>query len=74
MAAAFVILLGLGVYNSDAMTEFREHSNHNPQYVISFVDDCESGLRSSGYAYAPSGSVMLKQVNEDGSVGDVCTD
>lgn len=74
MAAAFVILLGLGVYNSDAMTEFRQHSNHNPHYVISFVGDCESGLRDSGYAYAPSGSIVLKQVNTDGSVGDVCTD
>ena len=74
MAAAFIILLGLGVYNSDAMSEFRTHSNHNPRYVISFVDDCESGLRSSGYAYAPSGGIMLKQVNKDGSVGEVCTD
>ena len=74
MVAAFVILLGLGVYNSDAMTEFRQHSNHNPHYVISFVGDCESGLRDSGYAFAPSGSIVLKQVNTDGSVGDVCTD
>jgi len=73
MVPAFDILVGLGVYTSDAMSEFRAHSNHNPQYVISFVDDCESGLRASGYAYAPSGSIMLKQVNKDGSVGDVCT-
>jgi hypothetical protein len=74
MLAALAILLGLGVYNSDAMSEFREHSNHNPHYVISFVEDCQSGLRSSGYAYAPSGSIMLKQVNKDGSIGDVCSD
>jgi len=74
MAAVFVILLGFGVYTNDAMSEFRQHSNHNPHYVISFVGDCESGLRASGYAYAPSGSVMLKQVNKDGSVGAVCTD
>ncbi len=73
-AAALVFLLGLGVYNSDAMSEFREHSNHNPQYVISFVKECESGLRDSGYALAPSGTIVLKQVNKDGSVGDVCTD
>ena len=56
------------------MSEFREHSNHNPRYVISVVEDCESGLRTSGYAYAPSGGIMLKQVNKDGSIGDVCTD
>ena len=74
MAAAFVILLGLGIYNSDAMSEFRTHSNHNPEYVFAYVEECDSGLRGSGYAYAPSGSVMLKQVNRDGSVGEVCTD
>ena len=43
-AAALVFLLGLGVYNSDAMSEFREHSNHNPEYVISFVKECELSL------------------------------
>ena len=74
MAAALVILLGLGFYNSDALSEFRAHSNHNPEYVFAYVEECESGLRSSGYAYAPAGSVMLKQVNRDGSVGEVCTD
>ena len=74
MVAALVILLGLGVYNSDALSEFRTHSNHNPKYVFTYVEECNSGLRGSGYAYAPAGSVMLKQVNRDGSVGDVCTD
>ena len=74
MAAAFVILLGLGIYNSEAMSEFRTHSNHNPEYVFAYVEECDSGLRGSGYAFAPSGSVMLKQVNRDGSVGEVCTD
>ena len=74
MAAAFVILLGLGFYNSEAMSEFRTHSNHNPEYVFAYVEECDSGLRGSGYAFAPSGSVMLKQVNRDGSVGEVCTD
>ena len=74
MAAALVILLGLGIYNSDAMSEFRTHSNHNPEYVFAYVEECDSGLRGSGYAYAPSGSVVLKQVNRDGSVGEVCTD
>ena len=74
MAAAFVILLGLGIYNSEAMSEFRTHSNHNPEYVFAYVEECDSGLRGSGYAFAPSGSVMLKQVNRDGSVGEVCTE
>ena len=73
-AAAIIFIMGLGVYNSDAMSEFHEHSNHNPHYVLSYVEDCQSGLRSSGYAYAPSGKLMFKQVNRDGSVGEVCRD
>jgi hypothetical protein len=74
MVAALVILVGLGIYNSDAVSEFRANSNNNPQYVFAFVEDCDSGLRDSGYAYAPAGSIMLKQVNRDGTVGEVCTD
>ena len=74
MVAALVILAGLGIYNSDAVSEFRAHSNNNPEYVLAFVEDCDSGLRDSGYAYAPAGSIMLKQVNRDGTVGEVCTD
>ena len=44
----------------------------NPEYVITFVGDCNTGLRDSGFAYAPTGGIMLKQVNKDGTVGDVC--
>ena len=74
MAAALVILVGLGIYNSDTVSEFRAHSNNNPEYVFAFVEGCDSVLRDSGYAYAPAGSIMLKQVNRDGTVGEVCTD
>ena len=40
--------------------------------MITFVGDCKTGLRDSGFAYAPTGGIMLKQVNKDGTVGDVC--
>jgi len=73
-AAAILFLVGIGFYNSDGMSEFREHSNHTAQYVFAYVEECESGLRDSGYAYAPSGSIVLKQVNRDGTVGDVCAE
>jgi hypothetical protein len=72
--AAIMFLIGVGFYNSDDMSQFREHSNHNAQYVFAYVEECESGLRESGYAYAPSGSVVLKQVNSDGTVGAVCAE
>ena len=32
-AAAIMLLLGVGVYTSDTVTEFRAHSNHNPEYA-----------------------------------------
>ena len=73
-AAAILFLIGIGFYNSDDMSEFREHSNHNPQFVFSYVKECESGLRDSGYAFAPSGSLVLKQVNRDGTVGEACAE
>ena len=72
--AAIMFLIGVGFYNIDDMSQFREHSNHNAQYVFAYVEECESGLRESGYAYAPSGSVVLKQVNSDGTVGAVCAE
>ena len=73
-AAAILFLVGVGFYNSHGMSEFREHSNHNAKYVFAYVEECESGLRDSGYAYAPSGSLVLKQVNRDGTVGEVCAE
>ena len=73
MVTAVVILVGLGIYSSDAISEFRTHSNNNPQYVFAYVEDCDSGLRESGYAYALGGRIMLKQINRDGTVGEVCT-
>ena len=50
MAAAFVVLLGLGIMTSESMQTFRENSNGNPEYVITFVGDCNTGLRDSGFA------------------------
>ena len=72
--AAIMLLLGVGFYTSDTISEFREHSNHNPHYAFAYVGECETGLRESGYAYAPSGSLVLKQVNRDGSVGEACAE
>jgi hypothetical protein len=74
MGTAVLLVLGVIVFNSETVTEFRAHSNGNPKYVVSYVKDCETGLRSSGFANAPVGSVVLKQVNLDGSVGDTCDD
>ena len=68
-----LLLLGVvAVFNADSVVEFREHSNGNPVYEFRFVSECETGLRSSGYTIAPTGSLVLKQVNKDGTVGETC--
>ena len=38
-AAAIMLLIGIGFYNSDDMSQFREHSNHNAQYVFAYVEE-----------------------------------
>ena len=72
---AFVVILGIvGVYNTDTMQSYHQHSNHNPVYEFVRAVPCEDGLRSSGYSVAPTGSLFLKQANKDGTVGVVCSD
>ena len=71
---AVVVILGIsGVYNTDSMQSFHQHSNHNPVYKFVRAVPCENGLRSSGYSVVPTGRLFLKQVNRDGTVGAVCS-
>ena len=72
MAAAFAVLLGLGTVTTEYMQKFHENSNYNPDYVITLLGNGSTGLRDSGFAYAPTGGIMLNQVNKDGTVVDVC--
>ena len=74
MLEGFLILATIAVFNSDAVSEFRENSNGNPVYKFVYVEECETGKRSSGYALTPTGSLMLKQVNKDGTIGEACSD
>ena len=72
MVLAFVTLVTFGIYQTDSVQEFRANSNHNPVYEIVQGVPCDSGLKSSGYSVAPTGKLYLKQVNLDGTVGDIC--
>ena len=74
MSPVFFVLSFFGVVYTDTMDSFQEHSNHNPAYKIVSGVKCETGLRSSGYSVAPTGRLFLKQVNNDGTVGPVCSD
>ena len=72
---AIVVLLGtLGISYTESMQSFHQHSNHNPVYKFVRALPCENGLRSSGYSVALTGRLFLKQVNKDGTVGEVCSD
>ena len=73
MVLAILGLMLLGT-QSDAYQEFSKHSNGMDEYVFVQSRPCETGLRDSGYALSFTGSIMLKQVNEDGTVSDlICT-
>ena len=70
-----ILIAGLLVgVSSPGYQEFSRHSNGNPSYQISFVLDCPTGKRDTGYALAPGKFVLLKQHGHDGSVGKTCLD
>ena len=72
MGVALAILVIFGIYQTDSAKEFRANSNHNPTYQLVMGVPCDSGLKSSGYSMAPTGRLYLKQVNRDGTVGNIC--
>ena len=73
MVLAILGMMLIGI-QSEAYQEFAKHSNGISEYAFVRSGPCETGLRDSGYALSLSGSIMLKQVNEDGTVSDqVCT-
>ena len=70
----FTVALVLSISSSEYQ-EFRKHSNGNDAYSISFVNPCETGLRNTGYAFAPAKFVLFKQKplnNKD--AGLVCSE
>ena len=73
MVIAILALMLIGT-QSDTYQEFSKHSNGMSEYAFVQSRPCETGLRDSGYALSFTGNVMLKQVNEDGTVSDqICT-
>ena len=74
MVFAILALMLIGT-QSDAYQEFAKHSNGVGEYAFVRSGPCETGLRDSGYALSFTGSIMLKQLNEDGTVSDqICSD
>lgn len=71
-ALAFAMGLLL-ISQTDAMQEFSKHSNGSQNYAIVWTSPCDQGLTESGYAMPVGKTVVLKQLDEDGEAGEVCT-
>ncbi|XDZ65263.1 hypothetical protein AB8880_10055 [Alphaproteobacteria bacterium LSUCC0684] len=68
-----VLALGLFLFPTEEMKEFSKHSNGMAEYRFVAAKTCDTGLRDTGFAFAPSGNVYLKQVNTDGTIApEVC--
>ena len=75
MGVLVVALAMFVMFPTEGMQEFMRHSNGVYEFELVSSEQCETGLRSSGFALAPFKSVTLKQKNLDGTVSEnVCTD
>ena len=64
------ILIGV---STPQYKEYAKHSNGNAAYSIGYVAPCQTGLRDSGYALAPTRFVLFKQKPlDDKEQGQVC--
>ena len=67
------ILVGIlaVVAQTDAVREYKEHSNNLNKYQIVSVE-CEGGLNDSGYSIPIRQKVYLKELSKEGTVGIIC--
>ena len=67
------ILVGIlaVVAQTDAVREYKEHSNNLNKYQIVSVE-CEGGLNDSGYSIPIRQKVYLKELSKEGIVGVIC--
>tara|TARA_B100000282_G_C31292742_1_gene291831 strand:- start:25 stop:252 length:228 start_codon:yes stop_codon:yes gene_type:complete len=67
------ILVGIlaVVAQTDAVREYKEHSNNLNKYQIVSVE-CEGGLNDSGYSIPIRQKVYLKELSKEGIVGIIC--
>ena len=67
------ILVGIlaAVAHTDAVREYKEHSNNLNKYQIVSVE-CEGGLNDSGYSIPIRQKVYLKELGKEGTLGIIC--
>ena len=59
------------VAQTDAVREYKEHSNNLNKYQIVSVE-CEGGLNDSGYSIPIKQKVYLKELGKEGTLGIIC--
>lgn len=59
------------VAQTDAVREYKEHSNNLNKYQIVSVE-CEGGLNDSGYSIPIRQKVYLKELGKEGTLGIIC--
>ena len=67
------ILVGIlaAVAQTDAVREYKEHSNNLNKYQIVSVE-CKGGLNDSGYSIPIRQKVYLKELGKEGTLGIIC--
>ena len=67
------ILVGIlaVVAQTDAVREYKEHSNNLNKYQIVSVE-CEGGLNDSGYSIPIKQKVYFKELSKEGTLGIIC--
>ena len=67
------ILVGIlaAVAQTDAVREYKEHSNNLNKYQIVSVE-CEGGLNDSGYSIPIRQKVYLKELGKEVTLGIIC--
>ena len=70
-----IFILGMfSLFNDEHIKHYLKSVNLENEVKYDFVNpvNCNSGQRSKTYVFAPTGKVFLKQVSDDGSVGETC--
>tara|TARA_B100000900_G_C20013971_1_gene487059 strand:+ start:140 stop:370 length:231 start_codon:yes stop_codon:yes gene_type:complete len=75
MEAGIFLLYSLFAINDKDIKNFLIEANkhNNIEYQIVKAIPCETGAYNQSYVLAPTGTVVLKQKSNDGSIGKVCS-
>lgn len=75
MEAGIFLLYSLFAINDKDIKNFLIEANkhNNIEYQIVKAIPCKTGSYNESYVLAPTGTVVLKQKSNDGSIGKLCS-